>query len=101
MATKLKGLFSFQSDTYHVHKATEEELQEGAVQSAVDKRVAPFRPAPKPPTGIGLVGGGVGGSGSSENVLYSIVQKPSDKKLSKQRKVGKFNSFSDANVPLR
>lgn len=76
LATKIKSIFSFNSDSYHVHKATEEEFLTQPQDQPVISTV--LRTAPKPP--VGVVGG-------RNNTNQSIAVKPSDKKQSRQRKV--------------
>lgn len=97
-ATRIKSIFSFNSDSYHVHKATEEELlssQAGPPPPVVVLRRAPKPPEPQSavPGGVSLVSGVVNGSGdsgvSSNNITSnkSIALKPApDKKLSKQQR---------------
>lgn len=104
-ATRIKSIFSFNSDSYHVHKATEEELlssQAGPPPPVVVLRRAPKPPEPQfaVPGGVslvsGVVDGGGGGVGSTTNNITgnkSIALKPApDKKLSKQRKVSLVGS---------
>lgn len=88
-AIKIKSIFSFNSDSYHVHKATEEELlaresQPQALQSSPSISVTTvLRPAPAPPNS-----GGSGGENSrvtSVNSQKSIcVKATADKKQSRK-----------------
>lgn len=73
LATKIKSIFSFNSDTYHVHKAVEEELLTNPQPQP------PTRRAPEPPTTPS-------GAAVSDQ---SIALKPSvtDKKQQTRRKV--------------
>lgn len=76
LATRIKSIFSFNSETYHVHKAVEEEL----LTNPQPQPPIVTRRAPEPPNSGGAVAAGID---------ESIVLKPSviDKKLQTRRKV--------------
>lgn len=95
IATKIKSIFSFNSDSYHVHKATEEELLSSSAQFQPPPPIVVLRAAPKPPEsrsvpggGVSMIGGGVSITNNNMNSNQSIALKAvPDKKQSRQRKV--------------
>lgn len=87
LATKIKSLFSFNSDSYHVHKATEEELLTRPPPPLPQPPLTVLRRAPKPPPESGRAGG-VNPIDNSKTT--SIAAKSHDKKQSRQRKVSVF-----------
>lgn len=99
LATRIKNIFSFNSDSYHVHKATEEELlTRPQPQPPISSVGGTLRRAPPPPTSatIRMVGGsgasgttGSGGNGGAPAVMdrtnQSNALKASDKKTTKRK----------------